>query len=64
MVAIVQQGPQKQCICNNCKSVLSYVYTDMHFSLEVSDCTGTSRERVARIFCPACGNTPRVPVNF
>ena len=64
MVTIVQTAPQKQCTCGNCKAVLSYSYQDMRFSLENSDYTGTSRERVARIVCPACGNTPQVSVIF
>lgn len=62
MVQIVKLAEPKEVKCYNCKTVLSYVYSDMSFDLE-SDYTGC-RERVARINCPVCGCKPQVPLNF
>jgi len=62
MVQVVKLAEEKQVVCYQCKTTLSYRYTDISFSLE-SD-YGGGRERVARINCPVCGCQPQVSLNF
>lgn len=62
MVQIVRMAEDKQVTCYQCKSVLSYKYTDMEFSIQ-RDYSGGC-DRVARITCPVCGCKPQVPLNY